>query len=553
MDAWPAWSGVVVGLLVVLHCLRGAWRPGLLRDIRDPAALPFYSLLAWSALLGAAFFIATLPTRPPFSPGQGMGRGFLLAAVLIIISLLVVRVLRAQPAVAARVPLALGGWAVATVGIVLLVWRAQPAPALIGAALAAALLGIVMRFGLGALHGGAQDEAARRTDDAGEDAQVLALMLIAGAVATVFARAHFPERPELWPLPVALAAATLLGALAADAVAKSVGRGAIASLIGVLVALAAAALVAIGLLHQPLSAAAYAVGLVFSGLAAWVLWGVSPARSPEQGLAEALRVGVIAGLLAFAGYVIEFRIQAGLGACLALIAGLLFIMLSRRSRPDEQAGARPAWLLQPLLSFGLLFVLYRLFLERVAVPRGADLTVHYVLIGVVLGALTPFVWTAFNVASRRAAARRLNAAEADGGGLVEATRLVITRTAWLGVFTVAPPLLVLVLWREQAALGFVVGLLVAQPLLLLMPALDASCAGLKPRPPSLSSLSPGLLCVGCALAAAQFSPLLLPLTDMPRLEKALLAGVVAVVLAAWLSVRARPDADSEDAQEGTGS
>lgn len=263
MDAWPAWSGVVVGLLVVLHCLRGAWRPGLLRDIRDPAALPFYSLLAWSALLGAAFFIATLPTRPPFSPGQGMGRGFLLAAVLIIISLLVVRVLRAQPAVAARVPLALGGWAVATVGIVLLVWRAQPAPALIGAALAAALLGIVMRFGLGALHGGAQDEAARRTDDAGEDAQVLALMLIAGAVATVFARAHFPERPELWPLPVALAAATLLGALAADAVAKSVGRGAIASLIGVLVALAAAALVAIGLLHQPLSAAAYAVGLVF--------------------------------------------------------------------------------------------------------------------------------------------------------------------------------------------------------------------------------------------------------------------------------------------------
>lgn len=551
MDAWPVWSGViVVGLLVVLHCLRGALRPGSLRELRDPAALPFSSLLAWSALLALVLFIATLPTKPPFAGGQLMGRGFLLGAVLIVISLLVARLLRAQTASGERTPLAMGGCAVATVGIALLVWREQPAPALLGVALAAALFGIILRFGLASLHGAPSRDASRPPQDAGEDAQVLALMLIAGAVATVFARAHFPERPELWPLPVALAAATLLGALAADAVARSAGRGPVACVIGVIVALAAAALVALGLLHQPLSAAAYAVGLVFTGLAAWVLSGAGVPRSPEQGLAEALRVGVIAGLLTVAAYVIAFRIQAGLGACLALIAGLLFIMLTGRSRPDEQAQAPLAWLLQPLFSFGLLFVLYRLFLERIAVPRGADLTVHYVLIGVVLGALTPFVWTAFNVATRRAASRRLSAAAGDEAALVATTRMVITRTAWLGVFTLAPPLLALVLWREQAALGFVVGLLVAQPLLLLLPALDAACAGLTPRPPSLYALSPGLLCVGCALAAAQFSPLLLPLTDMPRLDKAILAGVVAVVLVAWLSLRGRPDADSTDAQEG---
>lgn len=567
MLAWMDWSGIIVGVLVLLHCGQG--RLGRTRTGQavtlTPWGLALTSLLTWACVVALALYLATVPTKPPFQPGQLLGKGALVGAVLMLLSLLLLIRWRepSEEGTPDRGSLAAAACALVAGNVVFLVWRKAPTEPLLGFGLAATLFGAVVKYGVGGWLGAAPKVG--EDDDGGKQGpphsetpsreaivdlgEQLAMLAVTVALGVIFSSRHLPGTRELWGLPIALGAVTLLAAVAGEAVEALAGGSrrslAVAAISGTVVAAGAAAIVAIGAYRQAPGAYAYLAGLVVMGLCAWLVLGhvgvgrdegdgglESPPHVDAEGLegrpnaGDGLRVAVVAGLLSVAVYVIAFRLNAGLGAALALQAAWLVPILTRRHRA-EQAGAV---LLTPLLGVGMLLLLYRLYLELVPGAREADVAVHYSLVAIALGLLTPFLWQAYNLQTSSVLCGVDGGADTGIEGTVRSIRKLISRLTALGVVVAIAPALLFFLWPQRAVAGFILGLFLAQ-LVILVRRLEAGVRRDEPR--STLIAAPGLLCLAAALCATPACRLLSGLADTPRLYKAYVAFVVVLLLYLW--------------------
>lgn len=146
--------------------------------------------------------------------------------------------------------------------------------------------------------------------------------------------------------------------------------------------------------------------LVWSGALALALYLATlltqPPFSPGQLLGRGFLLGSVLMVLSLA---LVGRTQRGLRSSIAA-----------QHRGSEHNGEDSvAAYLDPLLTLGLMFLLCRLFLEQVPAPRAMDVAAHYTYVGLALGALTPFLWMAYNLRTRHIAGLRFQVARGGQG------------------------------------------------------------------------------------------------------------------------------------------
>jgi hypothetical protein len=444
---------------------------------RPPTERPRPLLLAVGLGLTLVLFLLTLPTTPPFSPGQRLGLGFLIGGMLGLLATAgSARLARREEAYWPYPHVFALSLALAAVSLALLCFRGDPEEALLGCA-----LGFGMVAGLIRLAGSDATFAL-------EPAAVLAATLVAGSLLAVY---HFdtPSQRGWWGFPVALAGAWAL-ALAIAYAGRRLG-----ALLPMLTGLLAAVLTLLvgGLLDRRLGAQEGMVPLllfsfVTAALIVWLTTASQDAPSPVRSRAAALATLLLLFLL-----VLSFKLLQALGTAIALLAVWAIIA------PSLNRGR--AWAPVQLLIVGANFLLLRLFLERIgASPGDVQPDLHYTLIGLALGVLLPTL--------------SLSLYEPPGVG----------RALAVGLIATGAPLALVALWGPDAAVGFLLGLIVA-------PALTA-LLGLEAD----SWLAPaGLVSLGMALVTVQFSRVFADLYQLPRVYKACLAGGIALLVLLWIA------------------
>jgi hypothetical protein len=265
------------------------------------------------------------------------------------------------------------------------------------------------------------------------------------------------------------------------------------------------------LLIQPRFGPAAAVGV----LAAMVLWwliaeGGSGSRdgAGDDGRAGVHPHHVLAALLMLSATVAAFYLLIGYGVGIMLIAGWLPAGLTVALQPrstthapgvkTQEAGERGA-LIAPWLHFGVIVLLYRLFLQRFEADlAGATLTDHFAIFTLIAGAFMPPLLTGVLIPPARAA----------GGAVRSVFRLMLTL-----VLVAAVPGTLLLLWGARAAVGLLAGLMLST---LITPVRTWHA----------------VLAVAAALPMMQWAHDVVRLSDVPRADKVrVLIWLAAVVLA----------------------
>lgn len=480
MVAALAGVGLGVGVLVAavsyaLPLLSG--RPPTER----PRILP---ALTVGLLLTLALFLLTLPTVPPFSPGQRLGLGFLIGGALGLVAAAGAARLTRQGEEQWPYPHGFAlSLALVAVSLSLLLFHGDPEEALLGCA-----LGFGMVAGLVRLAGGDGVFAL-------EPAAVLAATLAAGCLLSLY-HFHNPAQRGWWGYPLALAAAWTLGLALAylGGVRRAAGGGEgvcplpLAALVGAVLTLLVG-----GLLERRLGSLPGLVPLLLTGFvsAALVVW-LSVATEAQAPASQA-RGAALAMLVLLFLLVLSFKLLQAFGTAVALLAAWAVVAAA--------LGRGRTWRAVQLLIVGANFLLLRLFLERIgATPGDVQPDLHYTLVGMALGTLLPLL------------ALSLRAAPGIGGAL------------GMGVIAAGAPLTLVALWGPDAAVGFLLGLVVA-------PAVTA-LAGLEED----AWLAPaGLVSLGMALVTVQFSHRFAELYQLPRVYKASLAAGVAVFVLLWIA------------------
>jgi hypothetical protein len=205
-------------------------------------------------------------------------------------------------------------------------------------------------------------------------------------------------------------------------------------------------------------------------------------------------------LLALFLLVLGYKVLGGFGVAVALLAGwgLVAAALGMRSL----AG------IVPVVAFSLIganLLLLQLFLERSGASMGeVQMSLHYTLVGVMLGALLPAVFSAFVVRP----------------GLVS-----VLLPGALGALS---PLIVLTFWGPDSVLGLMVGLVAAQGMAASLPLLST-----RRQVAGMWEAAMGPLALGMALVATQFSRPFGALYTMPRVYKLYLAAGLAAIVVLW--------------------
>jgi len=448
--------------------------------------------LGWTALaLPFLGFILTLPTTGKvFSSGQDLGRGFLVGGIAALL--------------AARSPLrdrdggrptfeGVAGLAAAAAGIAALFLRAGIIDALAGVAIG----WFVTTFPLYL--------ALRRAPAAGA-----ALAAGAGfAAAVVGTAAAAIWRDSLTPsVPKTTWAAIALAFVACSAIVLLVcrtllGKGATPSAseklrlvpAGIFVALAAGTikLLTLKIGAEPRLFWAAVCGLITALVATWLL----AAARPRDGRASS-HLSALPILLIVAGFIAAYQLLHGLGAGLFVLA---LWLTSYAARPEQSETAEPADI--ALLLFASVMLISRVVAERYAGEmRGVVLTDQYALFGLIVGAVTPGLLAA--ITGRRSAL-----------GVAGALTLVPAVTLAAGV-----PAVVVLLFGAKSALALLTGLALG--------ALSGFRGDDGADSTGVASLLPGLYGLASSLALLQFTDILLPLTDMTRLRRVEMIGVLTV-------------------------
>ena len=498
MEVTLALIGLAGGILVALvSWLAGKLAPPGPGAEERPRITPgLYVGLA----LTLAFFALTLPKAPPFSPGQGLGWGFLIGALITLVA--AVGCARLGRPEASYWPYSGGlalSLAVAAVSLTLLLFRGNPADALAGCALGVVAVAGVFR--VMSAHLG--DGSVPRFVVALEGGAILAVILSAGSVLAVY---HFNSSMERgwWAYLPALAALWLAGHAASYVASAQRRLGkyplallALAAALGVIVVLAVA-----GALDSRMDPAQSLEALLVSGLvtAALVVWLAASAPADQAQWPRVLQSAALMAALVLFLVVLSFKLLAGFGSAVALVAAWAVAAAAMG------LGGAPARAPVLALAVGANYLLLRLFLERTGAAVGeAEMAIHYALIGTVVGIAVPFVFSSLYM------------------------RPGLRRTLLLGALGGLLPLAVLALWGPDAMLGLLAGLVAAQVIGLMLTPLGAA----SPQA-ALWQAPVGLWALGTALVTVQASRTFAFLYQMPRAGKAYVAAGIAVVAVAWV-------------------
>jgi hypothetical protein len=478
---------LALGALVLLQTAVAALQA------RRPLQPPERAFLYVSAAALVVVVLGSLPTSPPWSPGQAFAPAMLLGGGGVLLAGLFGGLLPDHPLSRAA------SLALPALGVVLLtLWSASILDSLGGFMLVAA--------GIGLLAIALSPSAAAPTGLA-PGAGLAAVAAIAVGTATYLATYHQnPDGVRAWqPFPALLAVAVAAG-VAVQALVLPRARGAMALIVPVVVLVAVGALAAFGLggprALLPIVAGGAGLGL----LLAWLGGAEKDGEAEEAEVAEAAERApgtLLVPLVILAAGLLAFRELHGFGIAVLAVTLAAGGALCSGGRRDTL-----------LLSVGILtaLALYRMYTETYAYRRGFEPDFLYYHVALLLGAAVPAI---------------LAAALERGRSHTPASRTAAA--ACTGAAAMLVPLSIAVLMFDRAQVGFLVGLPIGLALL---------AANWRPAFQRVNPTGAVLLMSLAGLAAVQFTPLVAALALRPRWERAAVVLVFALLLALAAAVSA---------------
>jgi hypothetical protein len=520
---WSAFALGCVGWLCGLLLTRGARAGASARLLVEKALL-------WTAVaLPVVVFLATLPSKPPFAVGHGLGNGFLVGGAAALLSaFILLRLRREDNPISAAMAASAPFWAaVAAVCVPLLGSSENLIDSLMGVAVGTCVVNMVLWYGL------KREEVSSLTTSAliagaGFTATLAAAVALgnfhgttafeslrlSSAAVTVGAVVPLALLIASLPLPLLLrlfarlrVAGTLSGSVGkvlhtdeSKRLAEQVFQGALA--IGLTLLLG-------WLLGKRLVTEAHFFPVVGLGLAASLLVWWLLAEGVKNGQEGAAYREPLSLLLVLGVGMVAFAWLGGFGMGIVLLMGWLFggIALAKEAQAvSPEPSVRREGAYAPLLStllFGTVLVLFRFVMSRYSTEfHGETITEHYAIFGFLLGVALPPVLA--GLAPRDS--QRNN-------GALSIARLIVA-----ALVTLAVPGLAIVLWKSKCILAMLAGL-------------SLSAAGLRfydslQRPDSLSKpeadiqrFTPALFALATALAISQWTGHALLLGTLTRNQK----------------------------------
>lgn len=446
-----------------------------------------------TAVAAVILFFVTFLSHPPFTPGQMLGYGILIGGMLgAVAGLLAIRGVSASVWGNAVAVVTLPSLALLGMSVLLLLFPGYPQPPIGGFMIGAILASVLFRLVV---------PSAGRILSYGLAASVLGTTIMLAIL-----RFNQIQDRLWWRAPLLVFGAVIIAQIVGAALAKEGRRFTIPALASSIVALGLTAVFAWRVFPQwPL----LYVALAGVGTFAIVAWLASAVRN-SPGAASLAALAVLA-LSAFG-----FRTLGGFGIGMALIAAWSIVLpaLAATSNESEEIGSVRAVIYAMFIGIGMLF--YRLFIETNAdFLHGPDLRAEYTLVALGVGAILPFVVLSFfPIAVRRTAIWRTIGA------------------CFAGLFAAAVPLVILLLWGFKAALGLVIGTIVAEIFILLiyMGAVDTK---------ETRYVDSAILVLAAQMSLLQFSGLISEFTESTRLVKVIILASLTVIALVWAWMSAR--------------
>jgi hypothetical protein len=515
----------------------------------------------WTAVaLPVLVFLVTLPSRAPFSAGQGFGRGFLIGGVAALLAALAVAgVRRSERAGVNAAIVAAPLWlAIPATALPLLFMRDVVMDALMGVAIGFISVTSVVYQGL-AQSSTSDDRADTRLTLLSGAGYSVALAVAAGmgvyrgheivessrwGAAAVLAGTAIPLAVWVASLPSAfllgplrrLPGVTAVASKGADVLKTEARREAAATglrlLVGAIVLLVAGRLLATRLLNDLHGFYVAAIGLAVGFLAWWLASDGAQASLGDLGQHRR----PLAVLIALGAAMACFNLLLGFGMAMMCLALWLPFSLALCGMRDVRQDAEPdrrltavslAQTLWSVAAFTAVLTVYRFLATRFQTDlRGVILTDHYAIFGFIAGAAIPGVIS--GIASSGASARPV----------IRVLRLVAA-----GLLALAVPGLILVLWKAKATLAILSGAALAAA------GFDWLTSQRSDDDAMASRLFLPLMAIAVCLAMAQWTPQALEVASLTRDQKIrilawLLGGIAAVLVTVdlgerWLQWRKR--------------
>lgn len=477
-------------------------------------------LIGLTLLLTLLFWAISMQTRPPFSPGQSLGFGFLIGGVIGAVAIMLTSRLRT---ITAESPARVKGLAMLSVALLGLLgvstayvlFDGNPQDALIGFSIGAAMAAILGYY-------------ARESEEPSPAVSIEAWALFAiGLAAAVWLSVeHFNVSAlrSWWPLPILMAATVCIaGYIGVEVGATRLGErfrspGLLSTLVAAILVLGLSAVYSWRIVStwQLLWVAAAGIGV--AGLAAWLLAALQRA---EAGPGK-LEIAVLLVLLVTAFAVVAFKLWSGLGIAVGLIAAWTAVLGSAGPVRESDSPTLP-YSHTPilLLSLATVILLFRVFVQEYRFTvGGGDFRIHYTFVGAMLGAVTPFLFVS--------SLSRLR--DSDG------ERRLISSVALIGLASALAPIVLFLIWDIKVVTGWIYGSVAAVAFLLMARMASVADDALA------RCTSVALLVAGAQLTAIQFvAPLSeLDLTRAARiwiLGAAVALAIVGLVITGILSAR----------------
>ncbi|MFQ3549959.1 MAG: hypothetical protein SNJ70_09445 [Armatimonadota bacterium] len=499
----------------------------------------FASLLIWAI---------AMQRTTPFSAGQTLGYGFAIGGLAGAIVCLTSLKLGVASSISHSIRTGylsannMAFFALFGAGLVFTIFKGNPQPALMGYAIGAAMAGILFTL--------MQNPAFSRSAMMMEAWSLFSVAISAGIVISIF-KFDMPEMRIWWALPLLIGTILSISGYLTSEIASSKNlknrHGASFITYTIISAVLIAGLTALFsyLTYQNWTIFyTAAAGIVIFTLIGWLFACSTKNQTDFVGVESA----AISILLVLAFVVITFKLWAGFGIAVGLIAGwyLIFPAIGLREASKSQCseddteceikkeeneimmiGINPiSKALIGCVALGISILLVRLFLEEYSdIVRIIDLRVHYTFVCALLGAVLPFVFTSsiFNFRG-----------SADYPDIKSYGIWTIIAISFIGLAAAVSPIVLFVIWGMNATLGFIFGLIASQAFLLMTLIFQEKCP-CELRGAALSDYSVSLLVIGAQLVAVQFTKYFMGL-DLTRINRAAVLAVIVVISIIWFII-----------------
>lgn len=491
METVLTWIALVVGAAgAVLVVMLGH------SDAQNARARGDWTAAIVTVVITAILFLVTLLSEPPFALGQRLGFGILIGGLLgagagIYSARVFGRSLWKSGVAAAGLP------SIALLGtsLVLLIFPSYPQPALGGFIIGSLVAAVIFRLAL--------------AESSVMEVYALSSAVLSGTVLLSIFRFTDTALRFWWRAPLVILAAAIIAHIASAAFAREDKKLWMPAFAASVITLGLAGVFAWKVFPDWALFYVAAAGIGTFAIVAW-LTAVNPISTSAASVAT---------LAVVAFSVIGFRLLGGFGVGIGLIAAWSILLPSlaaiRRDEPElEETAPGPAKSVIYAMFIGAGVLFYRLYLEEYAGNlRGFDIRAHYTFVALALGTVFPFVLMSFFPINRKGIIwRSIGAAAA-------------------GFFAAVTPLVVLVLWGFRATLGFLAGTVAAEVFIFFI------YTGVV-RPREQGFVRSAILVLAAQVAALQFSGILEPVIELPRMTKVIILASVIVIGLIWAGISA---------------